>query len=114
MVRPAHDGTDAEARPVLAAERRVLGLPASAWPRILAPVVIGVLALSLWEIVVRANGIPPYILPGPLLIGQTLVADWGTLSGSLLITLQITFMALAAAVIVGVALAVLFTQSKWL
>ncbi len=114
MARPAHDGTDAEARPVLAAERRVLGLPASAWPRILAPVVIGVLALSLWEIVVRANGIPPYILPGPLLIGQTLVADWGTLSGSLLITLQITFMALAAAVIVGVALAVLFTQSKWL
>lgn len=47
-------------------------------------------------------------------MAQTLVADWGTLSGSLWITLKITFMALAAAVIVGVALAVLFSQSKWL
>jgi hypothetical protein len=57
----------------------------------------------------------PALCPaGPLLIGQTLVADWGTLSGSLWITLRITFMALAAAVIVGVTLAVLFTQSKWL
>ncbi len=92
----------------------MLGLPASTWPRILAPIAIGVLALALWEFAVRWNGIPPYILPGPLLIGQTLVADWSTLSGSLWITLRITFMALAAAVIVGVTLAVLFTQSKWL
>lgn len=110
----AHDGTDAEARPVFAAEERILGLPASAWPRILAPIVIGVLALGAWEILVRYKEIPPYVLPGPLLIGQTLIADWGTLSGSLWITLRITFMALAAAIIVGVSLAVLFTQSKWL
>ncbi|RDJ23067.1 ABC transporter permease [Bosea caraganae] len=114
LPQPAHDGTDAEARPVFLTEPRVLGLPASAWPRILAPIVIGVLALALWEFVVRWKQIPPYILPGPLLIGQTLVADWGTLSGSLLITLRITFMALAAAIIFGVSLAVLFTQSKWL
>lgn len=107
-------GTDSDARPVFLVERRLLGLPASAWPRILAPLVIGVLALAFWEGMVRWNAIPPYILPGPLLVAQTLVEDWGTLSGSLLITLRITFMALAAAVIVGVALAVLFTQSKWL
>jgi len=113
-IAPAHDGTDAQALPVFAAEARVLGLPAGAWPRILAPLIIGMLALGLWEFAVRANGIPSYVLPGPLLIGQTLVADWGTLSGSLWITLRITFMALAAAVIVGVTLAVLFTQSKWL
>jgi NitT/TauT family transport system permease protein len=111
---PTHDGTDAEARPVFATEPRILGLPASAWPRLLAPIVIGVLALGLWEFMVRWKEIPPYVLPGPFLIGQTLIADWGTLSGSLWITLRITFMALAAAVIVGVALAVLFTQSKWL
>ena len=107
-------GTDSEARPVFATEPRVLGLPASAWPRILAPLVIGVMALGLWEFAVWWNAIPQYILPGPILIGQTLIADWGTLSGSLWITLKITFMALAAAVIVGVTLAVLFTQSKWL
>ena len=114
MPHVPHDGTDAEARPIFATEPRILGLPASAWPRILAPLAVGVLALGLWEFLVRWKEIPPYILPGPVLIGQTLIADWGTLSGSLWITLRITFMALFAAVVVGVTLAVLFTQSKWL
>ena len=72
------------------------------------------LALGLWEELVRLNNVPSYILPGPLLIAQTLAQDWATLSTSLWITLKITFMALAAAVIVGVSLAVLFTQSRWL
>lgn len=111
---PAHGGTDAAALPVFATEPRILGLPAGTWQRILAPLAIGVLALALWEFAVRWNEVPHYVLPGPLLVGETLVADWGTLSGSLWITLKITFMALAAAVVVGVTLAVLFTQSKWL
>lgn len=109
-----HDGTDAEARPLALAEPTILGLPVSFWPRILAPIAVGILVLGLWEFAVRWNEVPSYVLPGPLLVGQTLIADWGTLSASLWITLRITFMALAAAVIVGVALAVLFTQSKWL
>lgn len=108
------DGTDAQALPVAMAETRILGLPASVWPRILAPLVIGVAVLALWEFAVRWNEIPHYVLPGPILVGQTLVADWGTLSGSLWVTLKITFMALAAAIVVGVTLAVLFSQSKWL
>jgi NitT/TauT family transport system permease protein len=112
--QPPHDGTDAEARPVFAQERRILGISASTWPGIIAPIVIGVLMLAAWETVVRVNHVPSYILPGPLLIGQTLVKDWGTLSGSLLITLRITFAALIAAITVGVALAIVFTQSKWL
>ena len=109
-----HDGTDAEARPLALAEPTVLGLPVSFWPRILAPIAVGILVLGRWEFAVRWNEVPSYVLPGPLLVGQTLIADWGTLSTSLWVTLRITFMALAAAVIVGVALAVLFTQSKWL
>ncbi|WP_082613408.1 ABC transporter permease [Bosea sp. Root483D1] len=109
-----HDGTDAEARPLAVAEPSFLGLPVSFWPRILAPIAVGILVLGLWEFAVRWNEVPSYVLPGPLLVGQTLIADWGTLSTSLWVTLRITFMALAAAVIVGVTLAVLFTQSKWL
>jgi len=109
-----HDGTDAEARPLTVAEPSILGLPVSFWPRILAPIAVGLLMLGLWEFAVRWNEVPSYVLPGPILVGQTLIADWGTLSTSLWVTLRITFMALAAAVVVGVALAVLFTQSKWL
>ena len=44
-----HDGTDAEARPVFAEERRILGIAASTWPGIIAPVVIGIVALAAWE-----------------------------------------------------------------
>ena len=43
------DGTDAQALPVAMAEARILGLPVSVWPRILAPLVIGVIVLALWE-----------------------------------------------------------------
>ncbi len=82
--------------------------------RIAMPLLVGVLTLAAWEILVRVREIPPYLLPGPLLIGQTLVADWGSLSGSLAITLRITLSALVAAVVLGTALAILFAQSKWI
>lgn len=85
---------------------------ADTWLRILAPTVIAALFLGGWEAVVRINAIPHYILPGPLLVGQTLVRDWGTLSVSLLITLKITFMALSVAAVLGLVLAVLFAQSR--
>jgi NitT/TauT family transport system permease protein len=111
---PAGDGTDEANRPVAVVEKRWLGITAAGWQKILAPIAIGVIVLGLWEFVVRHAGIPHYILPGPLLIFRTLITDWGTLSGSLWITLQITGLALLAAVIVGGMLSILFTQSKWL
>jgi NitT/TauT family transport system permease protein len=115
IARPLpHDGTDAEARPVFAEDRRILGIAASSWPGIIAPVVIGIVMLAAWEATVRLKGIPHYILPGPILIAQTLWNDWATLSESLWITLRITFAALIAAITVGVSLAIIFTQSKWL
>lgn len=82
--------------------------------RIIVPLVIGVIVLSGWEMLVRINNIPHYILPAPSLIAEALVKDWGLLFPSLLITVQITFMALAVATVGGVLLAILFTQSKWI
>ena len=32
---------------------------------VFAPVAIGILALLLWDILVRVTHLPPYILPGP-------------------------------------------------
>ncbi len=81
--------------------------------RLLAPLLVGIAMLVLWEGTVRWLAIPPYILPGPLLIARTLVDDWGTLAPSLLVTLRITLQALAAAVVVGGLLAVLFSLSRW-
>jgi NitT/TauT family transport system permease protein len=82
------------------------------WLRWTAPTVLGFLFLAGWEWMVRANEIPPFILPGPVLIAQTLARDWSSLSGSLLVTLQITFAALVVAASLGLLLAILFAQSR--
>ncbi|WP_426957902.1 ABC transporter permease [Muricoccus radiodurans] len=82
------------------------------WLRVAAPVLIGLIVLGAWEWAVRANGVPSYILPGPVEIGATLIRDWRTLAGSLWITLQITFAALALASSLGLILAILFAQSR--
>jgi NitT/TauT family transport system permease protein len=66
----------------------------------------------LWEFVVWAYSIPPYELPSPSAIIATLIKDWSTLYGSLLVTLRITFEALITAILGGVALALLFAQSR--
>lgn len=76
------------------------------------PVAVLAVGLWLWDRIVVWNAIPHYILPGPGLVAQTLVKDWAILSAALLVTLQITLMALAVAVIGGVGLAVLFNQSR--
>jgi NitT/TauT family transport system permease protein len=80
--------------------------------KIAAPVAVGLLFLGAWEVFVRVEQVPFYILPGPILILKTLVKDWGTLSGSLWITLENTGLAFAAAAIGGLALAILFAQSR--
>ena len=78
------------------------------------PLIVGVAFLAAWEALVRWQGIPVYVLPGPLRIGAKLIEDWGTLSGSLWITLEVTFLALLAAIIGGGGLAILFAQSRWI
>jgi len=100
--------------PIAAAtEGRVLGLPESVWPKIIAPAGVGIAVLVLWEVLVRALHVPTFILPGPWLIAQTLVREWGPLSTSLWITASISLAALVTAVVIGMVLAILFTQSKW-
>jgi NitT/TauT family transport system permease protein len=82
--------------------------------RFLLPVVVLAAGIALWELVVRVNDIQPYVLPGPLAVFRTLVADWPVLSESLGVTLLTTLEGFIAAAIGGVALALLFNQSKWL
>jgi NitT/TauT family transport system permease protein len=80
--------------------------------RIVLPIVIGVLVLGLWEAVVRIEQIPPYILPPPSAVALSLWTDGISLLGSLFVTLRITLAALAAAALIGGALAILFSLSR--
>ena len=82
--------------------------------RSLAPVAIGALVLAVWEAIVRLRGVPPYILPAPSAIAQSLWTDGPSLLFSLLVTLRITLAALAAAALFGGAIALLFSRSRLL
>jgi NitT/TauT family transport system permease protein len=82
--------------------------------RLIAPLAVGILMLVAWEALVEAKHIPAYILPGPLLVAKTLWTDGPSLLGSLWVTLRITLAALAAAVVLGGTLAILFAQSRLL
>jgi NitT/TauT family transport system permease protein len=80
--------------------------------RILAPGGVLAFGIVLWDLIVRINGIPPYILPSPGLVLSTLFTDWSILASSLLATLITTLEGLALAVAGGIGLAILFNQSR--
>jgi NitT/TauT family transport system permease protein len=82
--------------------------------RVVLPVIVLALSLTVWELVVRLASIPPYVLPAPSLILQTFIADRALLTQSLLVTLITTLEGFLLAAIGGVGLAVLFNLSRLL
>ena len=82
--------------------------------RLLAPILLALAVLGAWEWAVRAWAVPVFVLPPPTAILAALVADAGTLGASLWLTLTVTLQAFALAVVGGVGLAVLFSQSRTL
>jgi len=82
------------------------------WLQAGAPFAVGVMFILAWHALVVVNEVPPYIVPSPFLVMKTLAQDWGLLSVSLLVTLQVTGAALTLAVVLGAALSILFVQSR--
>jgi NitT/TauT family transport system permease protein len=76
------------------------------------PLALGLLVLGAWEMVVRAYEVPQFVLPGPSAIWNALVSDFTSLMASLWTTLRITLLAFALATVSGIALAILFAQSR--
>jgi NitT/TauT family transport system permease protein len=77
-----------------------------------APVVVGIAVLMVWQVLVNAYDIPSYLVPSPLLVAHTLVQDWALLGASLLTTLRVAVLALLLSVVLGVAIAFVFVQSR--
>ncbi len=78
--------------------------------RIGLPIFVLALAMALWQAVVGAFAIPPYVLPGPGLVFATLYSDGALLMNSLWVTLVTTFEGFLLAAIGGIALAIAFNQ----
>lgn len=76
------------------------------------PVIVGLAALLMWEVAVSLGDVPKFVLPAPSVIGIALLENFGSLMSALWVTLRITLLAFALAVIGGVALAILFSQSR--
>jgi NitT/TauT family transport system permease protein len=82
--------------------------------RIFVPIAMLALLIAVWQVYVVLADVPHYILPSPVRIARAMVADWSVLYPALLVTLKITFIALAIALVGGVGLAVLMAQSRWI
>jgi NitT/TauT family transport system permease protein len=80
----------------------------------MAPIAVGIVLILVWHTLVRVFEVPKYIVPAPMLVVETLIADWELLFRSLLVTLKITFGAFFMAVLIGTVVAFLFVQSRWI
>jgi len=80
--------------------------------RVVYPLIVAVVLIGLWQGLVVAFDIPPFLVPSPARVAQTLVADANLLFGALYNTLRITLFSFMAAVVVGVVVAAAFVQSR--
>ena len=80
--------------------------------RHIAPLALGIAVLSAWELLVRVYDLPPFVLPAPSAIWMAFVSNFSSLIVSLGVTLKITWIAFTLALVSGVALAVIFSQSR--
>ena len=80
--------------------------------RVLYPLLVGLVLIALWQGLVTGLELPPYLVPSPLLMLETLISDWAPLGASLWVTIKITVLAFVVATIAGVLISFLFVQSK--
>lgn len=77
-------------------------------------VIVFACILGLWQIVIWLNHFPSYILPGPLAVAQALRERYPSLLNSLWITTEEAASGLLASIVVGIAVAMIFAQWRWL
>jgi len=70
--------------------------------------------LALWQTIIWINHLPVYILPGPLAVAQVIANRYPSLLNSLWITTQEAAGGLIASIAVGLGVALVFAQWRWL
>jgi len=78
----------------------------------LRPFWLVVMLVVLWDLLIRAFKIPPYLIPNPLSVGQQLVAEWPMLWRETLPTLYATLGGFALSALVGVPIAMWIAYSR--
>src|SRR5271157_796675 len=70
--------------------------------------------LLLWQLLVLALSIPKYMLPTPVAVARTVVQRYDSLLTSIWITGEAAAGGLLASIVVGVVVALIFAQSRWI
>ncbi|MFT3720178.1 ABC transporter permease [Pseudorhodoferax sp.] len=115
---PAPAPTPAQAAPAPAAPAappRRRAVPLLHQPRVqrlVLPLLVGLILVGGWQALVDGLELPPYLVPSPALMMQTLLVDAAMLGSSLLVTLKITVLSFVVATVVGVLVSFLFVQSR--
>lgn len=109
---PTLQASVAAAARKVAPVRRVPLLQQPRVQRVFYPLLVGVVLIALWQWIVTAMELPPYLVPSPFLMMQTLVKDCVPLGMALLVTLKITVLSFFVATVAGVLISFLFVQSK--
>ena len=82
--------------------------------KFLLPLFVGFALLGFWEWIIGFLDVPIFVLPPPSQIVYALIENFTSLMGSLIVTLSITGFAYFWALLGGVALAILFTRSRFI
>jgi NitT/TauT family transport system permease protein len=82
--------------------------------RFAAPAAVALAVLGAWQALVVAYAVPAYIVPSPLLVLRTLIADRALLLDSLVVTLGVALTALGISIVLGALIALLFVRSRWI
>jgi NitT/TauT family transport system permease protein len=69
--------------------------------------------LLLWQLVLRVFRVPPYMLPSPFAVAGAIVARFPSLITSFAITAEESAGGLIASIMVGILIALIFAQSRW-
>ena len=80
--------------------------------RYLAPVLVGLALLAIWEVWVSLADIPVFILPAPSAIRLALVENFASLMAALWVTVKVTAAAFFWAAISAIGLAIIFTRAR--
>ncbi len=106
---PLADAADLAPRRSAGRVRPALGAAAR---RVLLPLATIAIVLGAWEAAVRVYRLPPALLPAPSAVAQRLSETWPFLLGQAVPTTLETVCGFAAALALGIALAVLVSASK--
>jgi NitT/TauT family transport system permease protein len=69
--------------------------------------------LFLWQLILWAFHVPPFMLPSPWAVAKSVVARFPSLVGSFAITAEEAVGGILLSIVVGVGIALIFAQSRW-